>query len=173
MKNSAAALTLAGALCVHAYDGRAQQPAGWKDFQELMNSAEHGYNAMDGVGFVNTTMPETTLRYADGSTMNIAEWRKRTAASFEATAGVRAALKLLEVEVEIPRATITYAATVQYRLKADMQYRYQSSSRWTAMLVKTPDKWCNGWRVKQFMQLSEEVTCDGKPVPQGVPVPRW
>lgn len=169
------AAVLAGVLAmgILASPARAQDPAAWKDFQNLMNSAAWGFTKMDGVGFLHLALPEATLRYADGTSMTIEEWKKKAAVSFEATAVMRAAFRLLEVEVEAPRAKITYSVTLNYRLKADMEPRYQSTSRWSAMLIKTPKEWSNGWRVKQFMQLSEEITRDGNPLPPNVSPPRW
>lgn len=170
-----AAAILAGAIAMGVYPSAApaQERPEWKDFQNLMNSAAYGYMNMDGVGFTNTALPDATLRYADGTTLSIAEWKKRVAESFEAVAGLKSGFKLLEVEVEVPRAKITYTVTLSYKLKADMEHTYQTVSRWSAMLTKTRDPWSNGWRVKHFMELSEETTCDGNPVPSSVSVPKW
>lgn len=173
--NRYAAAILAGAISMGVYPpaAPAQERPEWKDFQNLMNSAAYGYTSMTGKGFAHIALPDATLRYTDGTTISIAEWKKRVAESFEAVAGLKSAFKLLEVEVEVPRAKITYTVTLTYKLKAEMEHTYQTVSRWSAMLTKTRDPWSNGWRVKQFMELSEETTCDGKPVPPSVSVPKW
>jgi len=167
-----AILTSVLALGVHVPSGWAEDSTARGDIQALLDSAAGGFNHRGGMDLDEITaiaVPEATLRYADGTTMTIEKWTEKVNEYCATTASMQAKYKLIEAEVEVPRASITYVTTLNFRLKADMEYKYQTVSRWSAMLTKTP----KGWRVKQYMQLSEETTRDGNPLPPGVSAPRW
>ncbi|MEI6632246.1 MAG: hypothetical protein WCP22_00350 [Chlamydiota bacterium] len=173
MKKFSAAV-LAGVLATGIVlpPGWAQDSTARTDIQALLDAAAGGFNHRGGMDLDEITaiaIPEATLRYADGTTMTIEKWKEKADKDCGKIASMQANYKLLEAEVEVPRASITYVTTINFRLKADMEYKYQTVSRWSAMLIKTP----TGWRVKQYMQLSEETTRDGKSLPPGVSPPRW
>jgi hypothetical protein len=113
--------------------------------------------------------PDATLRYADGTTVSIDEWREIIRKSFKEMETMKSQHKILELEVEGSRAVVTYVETHAYTLKTDSPLKYTSISRWRTMLAKTPQ----GWRMKNYMQLSEETTRDGKPLTPDVSRPRW
>jgi hypothetical protein len=114
-------------------------------------------------------VPDATLRYADGTTMSIDEWRDMVKKNFMGTETMKSQYKILELEVEGPRAVVTYTRTHTFTLKKDAPLKYKSVSRWRTMLAKTP----KGWRMKNYVQLSDETTVDGRPLAPGVSPPRW
>lgn len=149
----------AGAPAVQATDEATR-----KNLQALLTSAGWGYDRKDLDEIKAIALPDATIRYLDGTTLSIEEWQRKADPSFDRTESRRAQYKLLEAEVEVPRANITYTVTYNYTLKGEPEHKYQSVSRWSAMLMKTPQ----GWRVKHYVQLSDETTRDGAPLPATV-----
>jgi ketosteroid isomerase-like protein len=130
-----------------------------EDIQALFNLAAASFDKKDVKGVTSTAVPDATLRYLDGTTISLEQWKANAQKEFAVMETMRSEFKVERAEVVGNSALATYTETQDYVLASEKGHQYRSVSRWSVTLPRTPQ----GWRAKHFMQLSEKITRDGKP----------
>jgi len=146
-----------GVICPHAWadDARAHDNA-----QALFNAASASFDKKDADGVVGIAVPEATRRYLDGTTESFEEWRARVRKDLDEMETARSKLKVERADFKGDNIIAVYTETHDYLVAKDKGHRYRSVSSWRATLTNT----LQGWRAKNFTQLYEKVTRDGKPL---------
>ncbi len=152
-----AAAVLAGCCC-------ASDPgAAHDEIQLLFNGIGAAFDLKDVDAISATATPDATLKFLDGATLTVAEWKEGARKDFAALGAMRSEFKVDTVELRGDKARVLFTETHDYTLAADAKHTFSSVSRWRAEVVRTPQ----GWRAKRFEQLTGAMTRDGEPVPPG------
>ncbi|MBI5524218.1 MAG: nuclear transport factor 2 family protein [Desulfarculus sp.] len=140
-------------------------PAAWAkgnlkgEVQALLNQAAKALAQKDVEAAAALVTPDATLRYLNGSTMTIAQWKPMVAGELAKRQTMTARFQVNKAEAKRDRGVATYEEFYTYTLKAEPQHKYASKATWRVALRKTPQ----GWRFQEFQELSLAMTRDGKP----------
>jgi len=142
---------------VHAGDGAIR-----KQVEALFKQVAAGFDTGDVERIVATATPDATLKYLDGETVTMADWKANWEKNRSNIRNMKSAFKVERAEARGDQAMTTYTETHDYvQTGPDQQsHQYRGISRFRATLVKTPE----GWRFQRFVQLSRKQFRDGKPV---------
>ena len=131
------------------------------EIQTLFNSIGAAFDLKDVDAIVATATSAATLKFIDGVTMTVADWKEGARKDFATLAAMRSEFKVETVALSGDTARVLFTETHDYTVVNDADHKYSSISRWRAEVVKTPQ----GWRAKRFEQLTGAMTRDGRPVP--------
>lgn len=127
--------------------------------QELLDQAAAGFNKKDVKAVAATCVPQTTLKYRDGRTMNMDQWSQGVAKEFADWQNVNSKFVVEKVWPKgKDKAGAVYTELHQFTRISDPGHKYAIAARFRALLTKTPQ----GWRFMEFTDLGTRLTRDGK-----------
>lgn len=129
------------------------------EVQGLLNQAAKALAQKDVEAAAATLTPDAKLRYLNGTTMTMAQWKPFVAGELAKRQTMSARFKVNKAEAKRDRGVATYEEFYTYTLKAEPRHEYTSKATWRVALKKTPQ----GWRFHEFQELSLSMTKDGKP----------
>ncbi|MBI4800384.1 MAG: nuclear transport factor 2 family protein [Desulfarculus sp.] len=129
------------------------------EVQGLLNQAAKALAQKDVEAAAATLTPDATLRYLNGTTMAMAQWKPFVAGELAKRQTMSARFQVNKVKAKGDQAVATYEEFYTYTLKAEPQHKYASKATWRVVLQKTPQ----GWRFHEFRELALAMTRDGKP----------
>jgi ketosteroid isomerase-like protein len=130
------------------------------EIQTLFNGVAAAFDMKDVDAIAAAATPDATLKFLDGATMSVAEWKEGARKDFATLAAMRSEFKVESVELRGDSARVVFTETHDYTVTLDPNHKYSSVSRWRAEVAKTPQ----GWRAKRFEQLTGAMARDGQPI---------
>lgn len=111
-------------------------------------------------------LPEATIKYTDGRTLTMAQWQAESAKQL---AKIDSYSSKFEVEKVWPKGKgvigAVYKETETFTLTADPKTKHQVNFRFRTFMVKTDQ----GWRFREFVQLSGPGALVAPPKPKAKP----
>ncbi len=130
------------------------------EIQSLLDQVSAGMAKKDLAAVSATATPQAVIKYRNGQTMTMAQWREASAKDF---ADMQDIVSKFTVEQVWPKgkdqAGVVYKETHQFTRPSDPGHKHGISARFRALLTRTPQ----GWRFLEFTDLGIQSTRDGQP----------
>lgn len=136
------------------------------EIQALFDRVRAAFDQRNAAGVVATAVPEGTLRLLDGTILTPDQWQAMASQDFATMEKMKTVFTTESMEIKGDNAVVLYRETHDYVLIKEKDHKYQGTSRWRAILIRTT----MGWRFKDLVLLSASTTRDGQPfVPEAGP----
>lgn len=130
------------------------------EIQSLFNETSAAFNRKDSAGIIKIAAPDALINYLDGNIVSVDEWGKNITAQLQKIKNINSVFTINSIEAVGDFAVVDYSQSYDYSVVGQRKDDYYSVSRWKATLLRFPQ----GWRVKSFVELSEETTLNGTPL---------
>ena len=129
--------------------------------QELLDQAAAGFAKKDAQAISATSVPQATIKYRDGRSMGMDQWREVVAKELADWQDVRSRFVVEKVWPKgKDQAGALYTERHEFGRTSDPGHQYVISARFRALLIKTPQ----GWRFQEFSDLGTRLTRDDRPL---------
>jgi prepilin-type N-terminal cleavage/methylation domain-containing protein len=151
-----AAAVAASVTCV-----RADEQDTKAEVQAIYDHIKKAIERKDLDGVTRFSLPDATVKYADGAELTLTEWKERARKGWKNIKAIKSRFVVEEIEPNGEAAEATYSEThsmVVSDLDSGKEHKIDYEGRWRVRLKKTT----GGWRLSRSVELERKVTRDGE-----------
>jgi ketosteroid isomerase-like protein len=118
------------------------------------------FDKKDIEGVTKFSLPDATVRYADGTELNLKQWKERAEKGWTGIKQAKSKFKVEEAKPDGDALVATYCETHDMLLvdpNDEREHRIGYEGKWQVTLTKT----AHGWRCRRSVELERRVTRDG------------
>jgi ketosteroid isomerase-like protein len=165
MRRVYAGIYVAAAVAVSAVFARADERDTKSEVQMIFDRIGKAVEKKDIGGVTAYSLPDATVKYADGTELTLNEWKERARKGW---VGIKETKTRFVVEAAkrdggVAEAAYTEAHDMLVSDPTDgMDHKISYKGRWRVVLKETAD----GWRLSKSTELERRVTRDGELIDQ-------
>jgi len=159
MKPVCAGICLAVVVTSTAATARADKPDTKAEIQTIYDHIGQAFEKKDIDGVTKFSLPDATVKYADGRELSLKEWKERARKGWTDIKQTKSRFKVEEAKPQGDAAVATYAEAhdmVVFDAKDGQEHKVTYQGKWRVTLKQTPE----GWRLSRSVELERRVTRD-------------
>jgi ketosteroid isomerase-like protein len=165
MSRIRAGFCFACALVACAASGRADEHDIKAEVQRIYDQIGKAVEKKDLDGITRYSLPDATVKYADGSRLTVKEWKERARKGWVNIKKTKSRFVVEKAKSTGDAAEATYTEAhdmVVSDPKDGQEHKIGYQARWRVLLKKT----AAGWRLSRSTEIERRVTRDGKLIDQ-------
>jgi ketosteroid isomerase-like protein len=165
MRPVSVGICLVVVIAVSAVGAHEDNAADKAEVQTIYDHIGKALQKKDIDGVTKFSLPEATVKYADGKELTLKEWKERAGKGWADIKQMKSQFQVQEAQREGDATVATYTEThnmLVFDPKDGQEHKIGYQAKWSVTLTKTAD----GWRLKRSVELERRVTRDGVLVDQ-------
>jgi ketosteroid isomerase-like protein len=147
-------------LVVAAAMARAEKPDAKAEVQAIYDHIGRAFEKKDIDGVTKFSLPDATVKYADGKELTLQEWKERARRGWTDIKQTTSRFKVEDATPDGDAAVATYAEAhdmLVFDPKDGKEHKINYQGKWRVTLKQTAE----GWRLSRSVELQRRVTRDG------------